>query len=514
MRFVLLSLLVPGCAENSFLTNADMDASDTGYDGYAPPSDEDGTDDEDLGGETEQDNRFLAPAATNAYVFVANPDRDTVTRISVPGLEVVTVSVGTNPTLVATTADYAKAVTFDAGSNDLAVIDAASLDVVLVPVLPNLNALELSPDGRWALVYQDADTPDDTMDDEGGAVSTNQISLVDTTTQVAYEMVVGQHPHDALFTADSSKILVISDDSLAVVDLTAATPDLDMVTLSEDPINAPRAEEVEVAPDGTYAFVRQYGTDDILVVDLVTRLVDAIRVGENPTDLDLTPDGGDAVVVCRGWNRLYLLDTADPYALPAYYDLPEGETIGSVAISPDGTKALLYTTVVATDHYTVWDIAGGAFQVRELVKPIDNVTISPDGSTALVFHTKSDADDADPDSPYHNAWALTLMNLSSLATNPLRLLAEPTEYAHTADGTHGFFIMDGQPYLESMSYRTLIVDDIPLKSEPDHVGVLPYTDWAYASQKHDLGRISFYDWAGDALQTITGFELNADIETE
>jgi hypothetical protein len=32
------------------------------------------------------------------------------------------------------------------------------------------------------------------------------------------------------------------------------------------------------------------------------------------------------------------------------------------------------------------------------------------------------------------------------------------------------------------------------------------------SQQHDLGRISFYDPDAGALDTLTGFELNAGIE--
>ncbi len=42
--------------------------------------------------------------------------------------------------------------------------------------------------------------------------------------------------------------------------------------------------------------------------------------------------------------------------------------------------------------------------------------------------------------------------------------------------------------------------------------MLPDTDTAYVDQEHDLGQLSFYDAAADVLETITGFELNAEIE--
>jgi hypothetical protein len=51
------------------------------------------------------------------------------------------------------------------------------------------------------------------------------------------------------------------------------------------------------------------------------------------------------------------------------------------------------------------------------------------------------------------------------------------------------------------------------------VGVLPDLDIAdgdepkaWVSQEHPLGRISFFDPDDTSLETITGFELNSEIE--
>ena len=87
--------------------------------------------DDGLGSENESNFLALRPATTDAYVFVANPDRNTVTRISVPSLEVLTVEVGVDPSLVETSADYSRAVTFNRGSDSVSVIAADSLDCVL-----------------------------------------------------------------------------------------------------------------------------------------------------------------------------------------------------------------------------------------------------------------------------------------------------------------------------------------------------------------------------------------------
>src|SRR5687768_7690454 len=53
--------------------------------------------------ETEEALYLLPPAQTDVHVFVANPDRDTVTRIEVRTQSVDTTPVGTNPEIVLTT---------------------------------------------------------------------------------------------------------------------------------------------------------------------------------------------------------------------------------------------------------------------------------------------------------------------------------------------------------------------------------------------------------------------------
>jgi hypothetical protein len=74
--------------------------------------------------------------------------------------------------------------------------------------------------------------------------------------------------------------------------------------------------------------------------------------------------------------------------------------------------------------------------------------------------------------------------------------------------------MGGLPFLEIVDYRTLLFDEVTLRSPASNVGILPASRVVYASQAHSLGRISFYDVDGKGLTTITGFELTAGIEIE
>jgi DNA-binding beta-propeller fold protein YncE len=504
------------CSDMSFAPNAKSDedgAWDTGYAEADGDADWDDDSDTDYGSEQEDDFLMLAPATTDLYVFVANPERDTVTRVAVPSLDVITVEVGTSPAVAVTTADYSRAVVFNEGSDDVSILDADSLDEVRIEVREHLNSMELSPDGEWVICYRDADVDEeDDGGSSGGVESYNEISLVNTSTYAHFPMVVGFNPHQVKYTAESDLALVVSDAYVALIDLLAETPTPRLVQLAEDLLDPPAAEEIEIAPDGSYAFVRQFGADDIAILDLVSHEVDRVSVGYNPTDLDITPDGTKAVVVSRGSQELWLLETADPFAPAEVVPLPEDYVLGSLLMSPDGGTGILYTTATLQDRYATWDVATGEVTVRGLVKPVQTISVSPTGESLLVFHTLEDAEGADSTSPYHGEWALTLLDLDDFRSNPMKLAAEPKAYAHADDGAHGFFIMEGEKHLVVLDYGTLLPEDIELKSEPVHVGTLPTTTYAYASQEHDLGRISFYDSDSEALETITGFELNSEIE--
>ena len=309
-------LILVGCSD--FAMSMDAGGFDSGYSGASEGdrggSGGDGGDDGD-GYEPEEGDDFLAlePASTDAYFFVANPNRDTVTRISVPQLAVITTKVGVNPQVVATTADYATAVTFNQGSDDVSIIASETLDVATVDVRDDYNNMVLSPDGGWVACYHDQGLTEAEGAD-GGTQSFNEVSFVRLGDASHHPMVVGFNPREIQFTRDGALAVVVSDAYLALVDLTAAAPTPVRVQIAADLLDPPAAEEVLLSPDGRYAIVRQFGSNELVVVDLTTQSVERIDVGDNPTDLDATPDGTQAVAVARGSGQLWIYDLADPFA--------------------------------------------------------------------------------------------------------------------------------------------------------------------------------------------------------
>ena len=515
---LMIAPLLVGCrADYAYWGAADEAGyADYGYGGESPQDANDADDGDDWEPPPESEDAFamLPPATTDAYVFVANPERDTVTRVGVPTLDVITVEVGSIPKVALTTPDHMTAAVFNQGSDDLSILDAETLDEQRIELREHLTSMVMSPDGLWVVCFRDADEVGEEEEDEEqeGIESFNELSLVNLDSYEHFPMVVGANPHQVKFTEESDLALVVSDQEVALIDLTLETPSPVLVQVAEDPLDPPQAEEVVVAPNGEFAFVRQYGASDIVVLDLVLAEAGRVEVGDNPTDLDITPDGEQAVVVCRGAQELWLLDAEQPELEAEVIALPPEYTLGSVIMSDDGRTGVLYTTALPQDRYATWDVASGEITVRGLVKPVMAMSVSPLSESLLVFHTQENAEGADSGDTWWDAWALTLIDLDDFRSNPMKLAAEPTAYSHADDGEHGYFVMEDSAWLGVLDYGTLLPEDIELKSVPVHVGTLPGSDYAYVSQEHNLGRISFYDSQEDTLETITGFELNSEIE--
>ncbi len=511
---VVLAGLLAACGGDSY----NAKSLDTG--GRYGTATTTGTDPGDTQPPESEDDAFfkLPPAQTPDYVFVANPTRNTVTRVNVQTLAVDTTQVGIEPLLVQTTGDYQTAVIFNNGDDSVTILDVETMTQTSVDVRDNMNAMRLSPNGQYAVLWHDAAAV--ALDDppSEGLQSFNEASFVDLTTGAHFPMAVGFNPRDVVFNSGGDTAVVVSDEYLAIVPLETQPLVPSLIRLSEQ-IDPPVAEEVIVSPDGRYAFVRQFGANEILVVDLVFEQLAPIPVGLNPTDVDLSPDGTKVVVVARADNEIWVVDVADPFAPPTVVPVPGDLGLGAIQLDSTGTVGVLYTTAALVDRYAVWDRTTNEVGLHALIKPVDKLAITPDGGSMLVFHTKADLPEADPFGQFFDSWALTAIDLDDFRSNPLKLPAEPIGFANSTKGDAGYFIMDQERYLERLDYVTLLHEEVPLKSPPVFVGVLPDLDpddgiepFAWVSQEHDLGRISFYDPESTSLETITGFELNSEIE--
>jgi len=521
-----LPLVCVACSEMSLESAGAAPQDSADGDEYWDDDDMAGDDDladdgEDAPPEEEDDFVTVAPSAADVVVFVVNPMRDTVTKVHVLTRQIGTIEVGDEPSQVLVTSDYQRAVVFNDGEDSVSAIDVDTDEVRTVDVREDFNFMTMSPSGRHAICYLNTGLLEGNETFEG-VLSYTEVSIVDLDEMVSHDFTVGFNPKQVTFANDGDLAVIIADEYITVVDLTVDSPTPQLIDLGADPFEPPIAAEVEVEPTGTYAFVRYNNDDMVQVVSLDDGALDYLFAGTDPTDMDLSPDGSELLIVARTSQELFTYDSATPGAPTEVVDLPQTETIGSLSMAPVGDMALLYTTAELTDRVTVWDRASGVNELTEddverLVKPVDQVIMAPDGESVLVVHSLEDVpDDSDI---YTDHYAMTIVTLSAdtFLPNAVLLEDELESLANFDDGERAIFMMTTNRNVGIIDYDTRLVDDLQVPSYPVHVGVMPEdeglpTPVAWVSQDHPLGRISFVDPVALELQTVTGFELNSGIE--
>ena len=166
----------------------------------------------------------------------------------------------------------------------------------------------------------------------------------------------------------------------------AVTPDQRLALVAS-------ALKSEKGPDGTWKAVP---SDELHVVDLVARppkLIRTIKVGSQPSGLSIDPAGRLALVANRDGKSISVLKI-DGQEVTVTSTVPMGDSVTSVAITPDGKRAL--ATKFAAHKVALLSIGADGkvgYDGRDL--PVGlfpwTVTISPDGTRALVTNIGANA---------------------------------------------------------------------------------------------------------------------------
>lgn len=160
-----------------------------------------------------------------------------------------------------------------------------------------------------------------------------------------------------------------------------------LVTLDAIPVGD-NASEVAVSPDGTYAFVANKGDDTVSRIDLETRTVTAtIPVPDNPLGIAFLPDGSKAYVASWAANAITVIDTATN-GTSAVTGILANTGPYKIAITPDGSEAIVsgygaegyvVTVSTATDAVVATVDSPGSW--------LQGIDVDPLGNTAYVGST-------------------------------------------------------------------------------------------------------------------------------
>jgi hypothetical protein len=474
-----------------------------------------------------------APISSQHYVYVAMTAEDELARIDGSTLAVTSTAVGKSPREVAAIPGGDGAVVLDSTNGTATIVrpGATGDTIKVVATLQHLNRLDIDPSGRFAVAWFDLvkAIAEGGINGIGSFQDVTVIALAPGA-EHAVDLTVGFRPRNVQFDAPGDRGYVVTQDGVSVIDLDYATshaPSIVPPIPVADPAIPPDDLEVAIVATGEYAAVRQAGAAELRIVAVgATQPGQAwtIPLASAATDIDLAPGGTRLYAVERDAKTLAIVDVPgdaiDPSGVETV-DLADA-TVGSMTLSADGTRALLYTNATLDERLTMvkLDEPGYPHVTWPLKKAVRAVGISPVTDTAIVLDAKAFGDPetaTSVDDYIDKSYGYTLVDLAT-GFGKLQLTpVDPGPFAYALDGTKAYVALDGGDdeaavrALQVVSTHTGVVTTKPLGSPPSAVGILPGTGTAFVAQRHPLGRVSFVDLATDAVRTVTGFDLNSHV---
>lgn len=511
-RLLPLALLIGACGSEGF----DAELANGAYAPDAGSGDKSNgaggvSSDGGLPAEKEIESDYEAPVATGNIVWIANPKSGRVALVDAQTLAVKTVEAGNAPTYLASVPNQPV--------DTALVLNVLSADATLLKSTPTgiqsatfktatqANSTAFSSDGRFAIVWADARKEKSATKTQGF----QDLAVLDLTTGASTILAVGYRPVAVGFAEGKPQAYAVTQDGVALIDLTAAPIVTKNVAISDSPTEDPGTRDVFVTKAGDRAFIRRDGSSKITVVTLATDERSEIELTGPVTDLDLADTGDRAVAVVRDTSTVSVFPVANPGDEKQF--TVTGETIGSVAIAPGGKKALLYTNAIASERFTILDLATEQLRTVRLYSPVLGLFSTPDAQHAIVLHDSGRTGDGEPaETTTDGAFSVVPIG-QNLPAKIVATQAKPSAVATLDDRAvvaerddarkiYGVYLVR-MPQLMSERY--------PLASPPIAVGAVPGARRAFIAQQHPEGRLTFIDLESGVARTLTGFELSSRV---
>ncbi|HEX6767271.1 MAG TPA: hypothetical protein VF103_17355 [Polyangiaceae bacterium] len=501
-----------------------------------------------------ENESYTAPAVSGHWIWTANPASGRVALIDALSTRVTTANAGLRPTYLASLEhddeNDSGAVVINVGSQDVSVFHSTggTIDSVeTVPLGAPANRITMSRSSSFALAWSDAALVPGADATEG----MQDVTVIDLSASPpkTKRLSVGYRPNRVFVSDDERRAYVVSEPTVSVIRLggSATGAVLRDVEITSNPTEAPNARDVTVTPDGALFFVRRENSPNVEVVSLEDDRHATVVLPGPVTDLDLAADGRSAFAVVRGHSEpptaaLGAAGAGEPggvggdsgggeggmdgggggamdsivavLPVPAVLDAPfpsrtfgiEG-VFGSIAVSPAGDTALLYTTAAASDRVVVLDTKTRQHRTVAVQAQVSGAVLAPDGAHAVVLLGRV------PGSVKPAAFSVVPLK----SNNAPRLVGTDAPPASVAIGETSALVTVTGPNLPSGVYLVhlpeLSRELIRLASVPLSAALMPDVGRGFVAQSHPEGRITFVDLVTGAPRTITGFELGAKVVT-
>jgi hypothetical protein len=500
--------------------------------------------------EVEREASFQAPVVTGRYVWSANPSSGRVAVIDAETFEVRSGQAGNRPTFVA-------GLEFPSGARSALVINTGADDASLlgltdtgisaqhVPLHQGADSWSISPDRRFAIAWTDRQKAARAAPTDGFQDIT-VLELAEPSGPRATRLTVGYRPSAFAFDAGGRRAFGVTEDGISIIDLTPGAVRLSQ--LVPLPSTSRTQPDVSITRDGSRALARIEGSSILYDIDLGSGQTRELPLGGPISDLDLSADGSRAVAVIRSLpsgsdaepdagaggdagpgvadagavSEARARSPGTPASRAVFIAVPAGLTdpaqrrtltlpgggAGSVVLSPDGSRAVLFSNALGSGLVT---LVGPDLEYRsvDLIAPVRAVFVTADSKHALALQT--------PPRGSVKKGAFSILSLDGVrapklvATDaPAELVALDPESSERAIVT----VSDVDTGLYGAYFvrmPSLQVDFSPLSSRPLSSGTVPAARKGFVAQEHPEGRITFIELGEGVSREITGFELSAKV---
>ncbi len=494
--------------------------------------------------EVEREASFRAPVVTGRYVWTANPESGQVAAIDAETLEIRAGEAGFRPTHVAAVSqgdEPPRALVINTGSNDATLLSASAEGIATetVPLHQGADSLSVAPGARFVVAWTDSSKAE-SLDPTDGFQDITVLELRDGAPAESTRLTVGYRPSAIAFDAAGEHAFAITQDGISVLELQSGNVQLSRLVSLPNRLGS--QPDVSVTPDGSRALARIAGSASLYDIDLVSGQSRELTLPGVISDFDLSADGQNAVAVIRGGliapppaspdagSPVDAGDAAAPEAGAAvtspatavFIPIPAGlddeslrrtvtspnETFGSVALSPDGTRAVLFTTATPSGRVTLVSPTHAPRSV-DLLAPVRAVFLTADGGHALALQ--------DPAPGSTRKGAFSVLSIDDVRAPKLVASDAPAEavsippaaseralvtVSDPATNTFGTFLV---------RLPNLQVDFASLPTRPLSSGTVPLANKAFVAQAHPEGRITFIALEDGSSRELTGFELSSKV---
>ena len=450
---------------------------------------------------------FQSPVVSGDFLWSTNPQSGRVVLIDASTLATRVLDGGLTPTHLAAipVSEYdAAAIVLNVGSTDATLFRVSGPGVASqrISLHEGADRWTVSHTGEWAVAWSRGAAA---LDPTNGL---QEITIIDLRgeTAVPRRVTVGYRPSLLSFNADETELSVVSKRGISILEL--ENHNLRWVELSQG-----EQRQVLLVEDGKHALVRMKDAKEIQIVDLqgeeeplVLGFPGAI------TDWELSAEGR-AVVVVRDLSYVstFLVNEVFQSSEEIHDVVVGGELVGSVELSESGGAAVLFTNALSSTRVSLLNLEPGenflSYRVLDTQTLVQSVKMSPDGQYAVALGRPTEG---------ASAGVFSLLSLGDERFSRVIGTRAPLGDLHLGNrfGLQTASAVGGVHEAHLIDLLELKVETVELASPVLSSGLFPSLDVGFAAQVHPEGRVSLFDFTQVSTQTLTGFELSAEIVEE